>query len=141
MKGQKLLKVSGILMTIGGIAALAVGILAILGIGKLTVLTNTALKIVAILAILGGTSEFSAGIIGVKTSGMPSIGKIEAALTFGLFSLMLGLASVIYSLFSSAFTFDILTAVCIVAGVVFAILYLVAVNQFKKALFTLLFGN
>lgn len=141
MKGQKLLKVSGVLMAVGGIAALAAGILAILGTADLSVLADDALKIVAILAILGGAAAFAAGIVGVKAAGMPGVGKIKAALLLGLFSLLLGLISAVCSLVSNAFTFDILTIVCIVAGAVFPVLYLVGLIQFKNALVALLSGD
>lgn len=80
MKGQKFLKVTGILMIIGGAIAIVGGIIAILGVSALAYLAGDAggtglLYTAAILCTVSGAAELIAGIMGVKHSKNPAAAK------------------------------------------------------------------
>lgn len=76
MKGQKLLKVTSILMIIGGVIAAIVGVLAILGISALVALAESAegtglLYASSAIIIVSSIIEFIAGIKGVGACSAP----------------------------------------------------------------------
>ena len=70
MKGQKILKVTSILMIIGGVIAVVVGVLAILGISALAALSGSTegiglLYASSILVTVASVIQFIAGIKGI----------------------------------------------------------------------------
>ena len=76
MKGQKLLKVTSILMIIGGVIAAIVGVLALLGISALVALAESAegaglLYASSAIIIVSSVIEFIAGIKGVGACSAP----------------------------------------------------------------------
>ena len=72
MKGEKFLKVTGILMIIGGSISILLGIIAVVGVGALAALLGeeagdaTLLYISAAFVLISGIFELVAGIMGVK---------------------------------------------------------------------------
>ncbi len=144
MKGQKMLKVCSILMIIGGAFVTLTGILMIAGLSiLLSGLGGAAVAIMTIAVIvgcLGGALELAAGIVGVKAAGMPSVGKIKAALVLGILVIVMALFSNIYTLVTAdQITFSSFLSACL--GLVIPVLYLVGLVQFKNALVALLSGD
>ena len=96
MKGQKILKVTSILMIIGGVIAVVTGILAILGISALAALSGSTegiglLYASSILVTVASVIQFIAGIKGIgacsdsqKAASCIKWGIIIAILTIGL---------------------------------------------------------
>ena len=87
MKGQKLLKVTSILMIIGGVIAAIVGVLAILGISALVALAESAegtglLYASSAIIIVSSIIEFIAGIKGVGACSAPQ--KAAACVKWGI---------------------------------------------------------
>ncbi len=93
MKGHKFLKVTGILMIIGGAFGIIAGIVAILGVSGLAALVGSAagtgiLYMASILCLVSGIVQLIAGIMGVKNCEKPEMaqkcivwGAIVAALS------------------------------------------------------------
>ena len=93
MKGHKFLKVTGILMIIGGAFGIIGGIVAILGVSGLAALVGSAagtgiLYMASILCLVSGIVQLIAGIMGVKNCEKPEMaqkcmiwGAIVAALS------------------------------------------------------------
>ena len=87
MKGQKLLKVTSILMIIGGVIAAIVGVLALLGISALVALAESAegaglLYASSAIIIVSSVIEFIAGIKGVGACSAPQ--KAAACVKWGI---------------------------------------------------------
>ena len=94
MKGQKILKVTSILMIIGGVIAVVVGVLAILGISALAALSGSTegiglLYASSILVTVASVIQFIAGIKGIgacsdsqKAASCIKWGIIIAILTY-----------------------------------------------------------
>ena len=91
MKGQKLLKVTSILMIIGGVIAAIVGVLAILGISALVALAESSAII-----IVSSIIEFIAGIKGVGACSAPQ--KAAACVKWGIVIGILYIASMVIGL-------------------------------------------
>ena len=116
MKGHKVLKVTGILMIIGGAFGIIAGIVAVLGVSGLAALVGSAagtgmLYLASILCLASGVVQLIAGVMGVKHCESPEMaqkciiwGAIVAALSvlgnilnvvagssFNVASLMIGL--------------------------------------------------
>ena len=103
MKGQKILKVTSILMIIGGVIAVVVGVLAILGISALAALSGSTegiglLYASSILVTVASVIQFIAGIKGIgacsdsqKAASCIKWGIIIAILTLVLNLLLPGL--------------------------------------------------
>ncbi len=76
MKGQKFLKITGIIMIAGGVIAAIAGIVALMGLGVLAAMADSTEGIGVLyascgLAAGGGVIQLIAGIVGVKNSGKP----------------------------------------------------------------------
>lgn len=144
LKGQKLLKVIGILMIICGAASLVITVIAI---GPIIYVANAIGGIVPLLLtlvvpLIAAAIELAAGIVGVKAAGMPSVNKIKTAVILGIVILVLSLVSITYSTLLSSALGNSVTDIVIdaVSGLVIPVLYLVAVFQYKNALVKLLNG-
>ena len=101
MKGQKLLKVTSILMIIGGVIAAIVGVLAILGISALVALAESAegaglLYASSAIIIVSSIIEFIAGIKGVGACSAPQ--KAAACVKWGIVIGILYIASMVIGL-------------------------------------------
>ena len=95
MKGQKILKVTSILMIIGGVIAVVVGVLAILGISALAALSGSAegtglLYASSILVTVASVIQFIAGIKGISACSDPQ--KAASCIKWGIIiSMIIGL--------------------------------------------------
>lgn len=98
MKGQKVLKVTSILMIIGGVIAAIVGVFAILGISALVALAESAegaglLYASSAIIIVSSVIEFIAGIKGVGACSAPQ--KAAACVKWGIVIAVLYIISTI----------------------------------------------
>lgn len=98
MKGQKFLKVTSILMIIGGVLGAIVSLMSILGVGALTALAGSAegmglLYVSLIVAIVDCVIEFIAGIKGVGACSDPR--KAEGCMIWGILVAVLCIVSMI----------------------------------------------
>lgn len=141
MKGQKLFQASSTLMILGGGACFLIGFFALFGTFNVTDLSGAALKLMSILAILGGAAEFLGGSIGTKASTMPDVSKIKYSYMLGMLTVLFFLAVIVYSLAKTGGVIDTAVIVCFIAGFVVPILYLIGLNRFKKALQDLMNGK
>ena len=98
-QGSKMLKVTGILMIIGGALALVIALIAVIGIAAAASLAAGALGggiialavIASILSLLGGGIELAAGILGVKNWNQPA--KAQSCIVFGAIIIALSVLS------------------------------------------------
>ena len=101
MKGQKLLKVTSILMIIGGVIAVIAGILAILGISALVALSESAegaglLYASSIIVVVASVIQFIAGIKGIGACRAPQ--KAASCIKWGIIIAVLSIISMIICL-------------------------------------------
>lgn len=98
MKGQKILKVTSILMIIGGVIAVIIGILAIVGTAALSALAgsteNTGLIYASsILITVSSVIQFIAGIKGIGACSAPE--KAASCIKWGIVISVLSIVSMI----------------------------------------------
>lgn len=133
-QGSKMLKVTGILMIIGGALALVIALIAVIGIAAAASLAAGALGggivalavIASILALLGGGIELAAGILGVKNWNQPA--KAQSCIVFGAIIIALSVLSNILNLASGS-EFNLFT---LLLGLVLPVLYLIGAVQLKN---------
>lgn len=133
-QGSKMLKVTGILMIIGGALALVIALIAVIGIAAAASLAAGALGggiialavIASILALLGGGVELAAGILGVKNWNQPA--KAQSCIVFGAIIIALSVLSNILNLASGS-EFNLFS---LLLGLVLPVLYLVGAVQLKN---------
>ena len=133
-QGSKMLKVTGILMIIGGALALVIALIAVIGIAAAASLAAGALGggiialavIASILALLGGGIELVAGILGVKNWNQPA--KAQSCIVFGAIIIALSVLSNILNLASGS-EFNLFS---LLLGLVLPVLYLVGAVQLKN---------
>lgn len=128
MDGHKFLKVTGILMIIGGALSIVLGIVAVLSVAALHYLVSgeaqTAMLIAStILFLVGGIVELIAGIVGVVNAEKPQ--KAKTCLVWGILVAVLGVASSILGVAGGGdFNFSSL-----VLGLVLPVLYIVGAGK------------
>lgn len=98
MKGQKFLKVTSILMIIGGVIAVIAGIIGVLGVSALAALAGSAegtglLYVSCILVIVASIFELIAGIKGLGACKAPE--KAGACVKWGIIIAVLSVVSMI----------------------------------------------
>ena len=98
MNGHKFLKVTGILMIIGGALSAILGIVAVLGVAALAYIASAQteagmLYASTILLLISGVVELIAGIIGVINAEKPQ--KAKACIVWGALVAILSVASTI----------------------------------------------
>ena len=98
MKGQKILKVTSILMIIGGIIAAIAGVIAILGVSALAALSGSAegtglLYASSILVTVASVIQFIAGIKGIGACSAPQ--KAASCVKWGIIIAILAIISII----------------------------------------------
>lgn len=133
-QGSKMLKVTGILMIIGGAIALVIALIAVIGIAAAASLAAGALGggiialavIASILSLLGGGIELAAGILGVKNWNQPA--KAQSCIVFGAIIIALSVLSNILNLASGS-EFNLFT---LLLGLVLPVLYLIGAVQLKN---------
>ena len=101
MKGQKFLKVTSILMIIGGVIGVIAGIIAILGISALAALVETGegtglLYASSTIVTLASVIQFVAGIKGIGACNAPQ--KAAACIKWGVIIAVLSIISMIIGL-------------------------------------------
>ncbi len=128
MKGSKLLKITGILMIIGGIIGLIVGIVGILGAGALSLMGAHIgmLYVGGILAIISGIIELMAGLRGNKYCKDPVMGA--KCLPWGVLVAVLSIISQIISCAGGS-KFSV---VGLIVGLIIPILYIAGAVMIKK---------
>ena len=98
MKGQKILKVTSILMIIGGIIAAIAGVIAILGVSALAALSGSAegtglLYASSILVTVASVIQFIAGIKGIGACSAPQ--KAASCVKWGIIIAILAITIII----------------------------------------------
>jgi hypothetical protein len=125
------LKVSGILMIIGGSIGMILGIIAVIGVGALVLLLGPEanagfLKMAAFLALFSSIVSFIAGIVGVKNAAKPE--KAMTCIVYGF--LVVGLTllgNILYVAGGSSFN-----STSLVIGLILPALYLFGAYQNKN---------
>lgn len=130
MKSNKFLKVTGILMIIGGAIGIILGFITVLGVGAVALLIETSaggLMFAAIMVLLSGVLQLIAGISGVKNSAKPE--KARVCITLGIIVAVLTIVGNVTTVaFGGSFSVSSL-----VIGLVIPVLYLIGAFQSKKA--------
>lgn len=98
MKGQKILKITSILMIIGGIVAAIAGVIAILGVSALAALSGSAegtglLYASSILVTVASVIQFIAGIKGIGACNAPQ--KAASCIKWGIIIAILTIISIV----------------------------------------------
>ena len=122
MKGRKFLKVTGILMIIGGAFGIIGGIVAIIGAGALAAVLETSaggLMLASVLILASAVFQLIAGIMGVKNCDKPE--KAQSCLVMGVIVAILSVSgNIISNVLGSSF--DILSYA---TGLIIPILYII----------------
>lgn len=131
MKGKTYLKVTGILMIIGGSIGIIVGVVALLGATALAKLLETSaagLIFGCILVLVSAIVQLIAGITGVKNCSRPE--KAKTCIKLGVAVALLSLAGNIISVAAgNSFSFTNL-----ITGLALPVLYIVGAVLNKKSL-------
>ena len=129
MKGRKFLKVTGILMIIGGAFGIIGGIVAMIGAGALAVVLETSaggLMLASALILASAVFQLIAGIMGVKNCDKPE--KAQSCLVMGVIVAILSVAgNVISNILGSSF--NILSYA---TGLIIPILYIIGAVKNKE---------
>lgn len=133
MKGKGFLKVTSILMIIGGIIAAIAGIIAILGVGALSAIAGTVdgmglLYASLALVIVASIIEFIAGIKGVGACSAPA--KAASCVKWGIVIVVLSIVSMILNLVGGG-KFNVLD---LVLNLAVPVLYVLGAVQMKNGL-------
>lgn len=138
-KSNRFLKVTGILMIIGGALGIIVGIISVAGVGLLTSLAAEVginvggIIFSTVLMLVGAIIELVTGIIGVKNAAKPD--KAQICIVLGI---IVAVVSVIGNFWSSAATASItettfsLNVVGLITGLVLPVLFLIGAFQSKS---------
>ena len=129
MKGRKFLKVTGILMIIGGAFGIIGGIVAMIGAGALAAVLETSaggLMLASALILASAVFQLIAGIMGVKNCDKPE--KAQSCLVMGVIVAILSVAgNVISNVLGS--DFNIMNYA---TGLIIPVLYIIGAVKNKK---------
>ena len=129
MKGRKFLKVTGILMIIGGAFGIIGGIVAIIGAGALAAVLETSaggLMFASVLILASAVFELIAGIMGVKNCDKPE--KAQSCLVMGIIVAILSVAgNVISNVLGSDFNI-----INYATGLIIPVLYIIGAVKNKE---------
>ena len=129
MKGRKFLKVTGILMIIGGAFGIIGGIVAMIGAGALAAVLETSaggLMLASALILASAVFQLIAGIMGVKNCDKPE--KAQSCLVIGVIVAILSVAgNVISNILGSSF--NILSYA---TGLIIPVLYIIGAVKNKE---------
>ena len=129
MKGRKFLKVTGILMIIGGAFGIIGGIVAMIGAGALSAVLETSaggLMLASALILASAVFQLIAGIMGVKNCDKPE--KAQSCLVMGVIVAILSVAgNIISNVLGSSF--NILSYA---TGLVIPVLYIIGAVKNKE---------
>ena len=130
MKGRKFLKVTGILMIIGGGFGIIGGILAMLGAGALAAVLETSaggLMLASALILASAVFQLIAGIMGVKNCDKPE--KAQSCIVIGVIVAILSVAgNVISNVLGSDFNI-----INYATGLIIPVLYIIGAVKNKEA--------
>lgn len=129
MKGRKFLKVTGILMIIGGAFGIIGGIVAIIGAGALAAVLETSaggLMLASVLILASAVFQLIAGIMGVKNCDKPE--KAQSCLVMGVIVAILSVSGNIISNVLGS-NFNILSYA---TGLIIPILYIIGAVKNKE---------
>jgi hypothetical protein len=129
-KSNGFLKVTGILMIIGGGLSIILGIIAMLGVALIVSALGTEemlglLIFATILALLGAIVSLVAGILGVANAAKPE--KANICIVFGILAAMLSVLGNVLTATSGG-TFSVFN---LILGLVLPVLYLIGAFQNK----------
>lgn len=129
MKGRKFLKVTGILMIIGGGFGIIGGIVAMLGAGALAAVLETSaggLMLASALILASAVFQLIAGIMGVKNCDKPE--KAQSCLVMGIIVAILSVAgNVISNVLGSDFNI-----INYATGLIIPVLYIIGAVKNKE---------
>ena len=129
MKGRKFLKVTGILMIIGGAFGIIGGIVAMIGAGALAAVLETSaggLMLASALILASAVFQLIAGIMGVKNCDKPE--KAQSCLVMGVIVAILSVSgNIISNILGSSF--NILSYA---TGLVIPVLYIIGAVKNKE---------
>ena len=129
MKGRKFLKVTGILMIIGGGFGIIGGILAMLGAGALAAVLETSaggLMLASALILASAVFQLIAGIMGVKNCDKPE--KAQSCIVIGVIVSILSVAgNVISNVLGSDFNI-----INYATGLIIPVLYIIGAVKNKE---------
>lgn len=129
MKGRKFLKVTGILMIIGGAFGIIGGIVAMIGAGALAAVLETSaggLMLASVLILASAVFQLIAGIMGVKNCDKPE--KAQSCLVMGVIVAILSVSgNIISNVLGSSF--NILSYA---TGLIIPVLYIIGAVKNKE---------
>ena len=129
MKGRKFLKVTGILMIIGGAFGIIGGIVAMIGAGALAAVLETSaggLMLASALILASAVFQLIAGIMGVKNCDKPE--KAQSCLVMGVIVAILSVAgNVISNVLGSDFKI-----INYATGLIIPVLYIIGAVKNKE---------
>ena len=130
MKGRKFLKVTGILMIIGGAFGIIGGIVAMIGSGALAAVLETSaggLMLASALILASAVFQLIAGIMGVKNCDKPE--KAQSCIVIGVIVAILSVAgNVISNVLGSDFNI-----INYATGLIIPVLYIIGAVKNKEA--------
>ena len=130
MKGRKFLKVTGILMIIGGAFGIIGGIVAMIGAGALAAVLETSaggLMLASALILASAVFQLIAGIMGVKNCDKPE--KAQSCLVMGIIVAILSVAgNVISNVLGSDFNI-----INYATGLIIPVLYIIGAVKNKES--------
>ena len=130
MKGRKFLKVTGILMIIGGAFSIIGGIVAMIGAGALAAVLETSaggLMLASALILASAVFQLIAGIMGVKNCDKPE--KAQICIVIGVIVAILSVAgNVISNVLGSDFNI-----INYATGLIIPVLYIIGAVKNKEA--------
>lgn len=123
-KGATLLKVTGILMIIGGAISVVMSIIAVAGIAAIAYLSDGAVSMGMLYAsgalmVVGSVAELIAGILGVANSKKPE--KAKTCVVWGVIVAALSVAGIVLNAIGGGS----FSAVSAVTGLVLPVLYII----------------
>lgn len=129
MKGRKFLKVTGILMIIGGALGIIGGIVAMIGAGALAAVLETSaggLMLASALILASAVFQLIAGIMGVKNCDKPE--KAQSCIVIGVIVAILSVAgNVISNVLGSDFNI-----INYATGLIIPVLYIIGAVKNKE---------
>jgi hypothetical protein len=128
MESNKFLKVTGIIMIIGGIVTIILAIIGLLGVGVLAALglSSGMLTLGLVLGLVGGVVELIAGISGVKNAAKPE--KANSCIVCGILVIVLSVVGTALTMAGGG-EFPLFN---LLLGLVLPVLYLIGAFQNKK---------
>ena len=129
MKGRKFLKVTGILMIIGGAFGIIGGIIALIGAGALAAVLETSaggLLLASALILASAVFQLIAGIMGVKNCDKPE--KAQSCLVMGVIVAILSVSgNIVSNVLGSSFNI-----MSYATGLIIPVLYIIGAVKNKE---------